>query len=76
MDHIRILNQIKDEKTLEKAFNYAIHDRIQKDYYFDYFEIDYMLRYKDAVIQEIKKELSRIDNYTQRPSYAYYPPQD
>ncbi|MDJ0536941.1 MAG: hypothetical protein QNJ70_31395 [Xenococcaceae cyanobacterium MO_207.B15] len=53
MDHIELLNQVKDKVTIELAFQYAITDRIKNDSYFDWFEIEYVKKFKDKIINEI-----------------------
>ena len=74
MDHIRLLNQIREKDNIEKAFNYALNERLNCDCYFDYFEIDYIRKNKEKVINEILEELAEPENYKHRPAYAYYPP--
>jgi len=76
MDHIKILNQIKDKKNLKKAFHYAYYDRIHSDFFFDYFEMEYVKKNEDKIIDELNEELNNIENYTQRPAYSYYPPKN
>ncbi len=74
MDHVRILNEIRDQETLEQAFDCALHDRAHSDYYFDYFEIDYVQGNRKQIIDELLEELEHPEHYTPRLAYAYYPP--
>jgi len=76
MDHIRIFNQIKDKRNLKRAFHYAYYDRIHSDFFFDYFEMEYVRNKEDNILYEINEELNKIENYTQRPAYSYYPPKN
>lgn len=76
MDHIRLLNQIISESNIIKAFHYAYYDRINNDYYYDYFEMEFVYKNKDRIINEILYEINNLDSYTQRPSYAYFPPKN
>ena len=68
------LNQIRDSKTIERAFRYALFDRLNNDYYFDYFEMRYVFRNEKAIISELLEELEAPEKYIPRPAYAYYPP--
>lgn len=74
MDHVRILNEIRNRDTLEQAFDCAFHDRTHTDYYFDYFEIDYVQSNRKQIIDELVEELEYPEQYTPRLAYAYYPP--
>jgi len=74
MDHTRLLNQIREKGNIEKAFNYALNERLNCDYYFDYFEIEYIRNNKEKIINEIFEELKKPEDYKHRTTYAYYPP--
>jgi len=74
MDHTHLLNQIRDINNLKRSFDYAVKDRLIYDAYFDYFELDYVLKNKEAILNEIFLELKDIDKYYHRPAYAYFPP--
>ena len=74
MDHVRILNKIRDKTNLERAFRYAVYDRLRKDFYYDCFEIDFVTQNHDSIMSELRIELGELDNYTPRPAYAFYPP--
>ena len=74
MDHVRIFNYIKSEQNINKAFDYACFDRKNNDYYFDYFEIEYMENNKDSIIKEIIQELDNVDGYNQRAAFSFFPP--
>ena len=74
VDHIRILNDIRDPQTLACALDYAIHDRVKNDHFYDPIEIDHTLRHQDQVLDEIAQELTSPDDYQPRPAFAYYPP--
>jgi len=74
MDHVRILNEIRSRDTLEQAFDCALHDRTHTDYYFDYFEIDYVQANRKQILDELADELKHPEKYTPRLAYAYYPP--
>lgn len=76
MDHARILNQIRSKDNLAKAFKYAFNDRYNNDYYFDYFELEYVYKNKQVVLDELYEELRDPASYMQRPAYAYYPPKN
>ncbi len=74
MDHTRILNEIRSQKTLELGFDYALYDRLRRDFYFDYFEIEYANANKQAVLDEIAEELREPEGFVPRLGYAYFPP--
>lgn len=74
MDHTRILNEIRRPDTLNEAFDYALYDRTRNDFYFDYFEIEYVLANKRSVLDEIAEELKKPEEYGPRLAYAYFPP--
>lgn len=76
MDHVRLLKEIISKNNLDLAYHYALYDRIRKDYYFDYFEIEYALNNKEKIIDELIDELKDIESYTPRPAYAFYPPKN
>jgi hypothetical protein len=76
MDHIAILNQIRSESNLQRAYYYAFNDRHKFDYYFDYFEMEYVFNNRDRILSDLEAELSDIDGYTLRPAYAYMPPKN
>jgi hypothetical protein len=74
MDHTRILNEIRGRQTLEQAFDYAIYDRIHTDFWFDYFEIEYVAANKELVLDEIVAELKEPEQFGPRLAYAYFAP--
>lgn len=74
MDHYHFLNQIRDQKNLERAYYYALNDRLNNDYYFDLFEILFVKNNKESILKEIEKELQNPEKYIPRASYAYYLP--
>ncbi|MDJ0746949.1 MAG: RNA-directed DNA polymerase [Xenococcaceae cyanobacterium MO_167.B27] len=76
MDHIELLNQVKDKVNIELAFQYAITDRIKNDSYFDWFEIEYVKKFKDKIINEIAKELYNSEKLCTRPAYTYHYPKN
>lgn len=74
MDHIKLLNQVRDEKNIELAFNYALNDRKFSDSYFDHFEIEYVTYFKEKVIEGIRAELQSLSTLHTQAAYAYYMP--
>jgi hypothetical protein len=74
MDHVQVLNYIKSDENIKKAFDYACFDRKHNDYYFDYFEIEYIENNKSAIINEIIQELDNVDEYNQRTAFSFFPP--
>jgi len=74
MDHIKLLNQVRSKETIELAFQYALSDRLHCDSYFDHFEIEYVQKFQDKIIEELLQELKKADQFTPRPAYAYYLP--
>lgn len=75
-DHVRLLSRVRDEKTLETAFKYALHDRLESDYYYDCFELDFVLANRKSLIAELSNELADSDAYSPRPAYAYHAPKN
>ncbi|WP_449420490.1 reverse transcriptase domain-containing protein [Phormidium nigroviride] len=74
MDHIKLLNQVRSKETIRLAFQYALSDRLHNDSYFDHFEIEYVKKYQDKIIEELLQELKKADQFSPRPAYAYYLP--
>ena len=74
MDHIKLLNQIRSKETIIVAFKYALNDRLHNDSYFDHFEIEYVQKFQDKIIEELLQELKEADQFSPRPAYAYYLP--
>ncbi|MEG3957558.1 RNA-directed DNA polymerase [Microcoleus sp. herbarium2] len=74
MDHIKLLNQVRSRETIRLAFKYAISDRIQNDSYFDHFEIEYVQKFQEKIIEELLQELKKTDQFSPRTGYAYYLP--
>jgi hypothetical protein len=74
MDHIKLLNQVRSKETIIVAFKYALNDRLHNDSYFDHFEIEYVQKFQDKIIEELLQELKEADQFSPRPAYAYYLP--
>ena len=74
MDHIKLLNQVRSKETITLAFQYALSDRLHNDSYFDHFEIEYVQKFQDKIIEELLQELKKADQFTPRLAYAYYLP--
>ena len=74
MDHTRLLNEIRSRNNLNRAFEYALYDRIQKDYFADFFELEYVRGHKSQILDELEEELANPTEYHQRPAYAFFPP--
>jgi Reverse transcriptase (RNA-dependent DNA polymerase) len=72
MDHINLLNQVRNQENINLAFNYALHDRKKNDSYFDHVEIEYFTSFKDKIIEEINEELEETSFFRPRSAYAYY----
>lgn len=75
-DHVRLLNRVRDRKTLEVAFQYALHDRVRLDYYYDCFEVDFVVANRQSILAELSQELADVRSYRARPAYAYYAPKN
>lgn len=75
-DAARILNTVRDPKSLRKAFRYALRDRLRKDYYYDHFELEKATQDEDSIIAELVEELKNPRDYAPRPAYAYFPPKN
>lgn len=74
MDHIKLLNQVRSKETIRLAFQYALSDRLHNDSYFDHFEIEYVKKFQDKIIEELLQELKKADQFSPRTGYAYYLP--
>ncbi len=74
MDHVHLLNQIRDRKNIERAFQYANYDRLNTDYYFDFFEMRYVNENRDSIINEVLTSLNNPDKYIPIPAYDFFPP--
>ncbi len=75
-DHVRLLDLVRDSKTLQIAFKYALYDRVNVDYYYDCFELEFVVTNRRSIIAEISRELVDTGSYKPRPAYAYYPPKN
>lgn len=76
MDHIKLLNHFRSEENINKAFIYALNDRLRNDSYFDYFEIEYVQKYRQQIIEEILEELKYPKYFRVRVAYTYYFPKN
>src|SRR6266567_1438589 len=76
MDHQRAMRALRTPGVLMLALRYAIHDRLQTDYFFDFFEIEYAIEHADEVVAELIDELNDSSRYRQRPAFAYFPPKN
>ena len=74
MDHMTLLNQIRQRNTLDQAFEYACHDRMHTDHYVNLFELEYARDHKAQILDEMEMELANPDTYRQRPAFAFFPP--
>lgn len=74
MDHMRLLNEVRNRETLSQAFEYACHDRIRTDHYMDFFELEYTISHKSLVLDELEEELKTTSSFRQRTAYAFFPP--
>ena len=57
MDQTTLLNQIRQRKTLDLAFEYACYDRMHTDHYVNLFEIEYARDHKSLILDEMEMEL-------------------
>ena len=74
MDAIRLLNEVRTRSRLRRAMTYALHDRTSGDFFYNPFEIDYVVRFWDRTLDELFESLSTPDRYAPGTAYAYYPP--
>lgn len=74
MDHMTLLNQIRQRNTLDQAFEYACYDRMHTDHYVSLFELEYVQGHRSQVLEELVTELADTDTYRQRPAFAFFPP--
>jgi hypothetical protein len=58
MDQNQLLGKIRDRNTLTLALHYAVNDRIYADWYYDYFEIDYVKSNAEKILDQLQAELS------------------
>ena len=71
---MRLLNEVRNRETLSQAIEYACYDRIRTDHYMDFFELEYIVRHKSLVLDELEEELKTTSSFRQRPAYAFFPP--
>lgn len=76
MDHARLMRRLQSANTIELAFEYAIRDRLTNDYFFNPFEIEYAMVNKQAVLDELREELSEPGEYTTKTAFAFFPPKN
>lgn len=72
MDQKKLLNKVRTKENIELAYNYALNDRIKNDSYFDHFEIEYVIKYKQEILAEILAELKSPSSFQGRFAYTYY----
>jgi len=65
---------VRSEANVVRAIEYAIQDRFRADWYFEYFEMEYVLQNRPVILREIVDELGDISTYHPRAAYAYFPP--
>jgi hypothetical protein len=76
MDHQRAIRALKTPSVLMLALKYAIYDRLNTDYFFDFSEIEYAVEHTDELVAELIDELEDSTKYRQRPAFAYFPPKN
>lgn len=75
-DHAEILKTFVSQTNLTRAFEFALRDRSKMDFFYDPFEIDFVQKNKESVIQGLSEELAAIDEFQIRPAFAYFLPKN
>ncbi len=76
MEEKALFNKLKNKSLFEKAFVYAIYDRINNDDFCNFFEINYYRNSKPKLYQEITDILHNFADFKQSICFAYYRPKD
>jgi hypothetical protein len=74
MDHDILMKTLSSRKNIEDAFDYALYDRINNDWYYDFFEIEWAWENKVDIIDGIVQNLKTPRDYIFLNAYAFYPP--
>lgn len=76
MEEKALFNKLKNKSLFEKAFVYAIYDRINNDDFCNFFEINYYRERKAELYQEITDILDDFTDFQHSVCFAYYRPKD
>ena len=74
MDHTKLLIETISEKSLAKAFEFVIYDRVKREYFYNPIEINFAIKNKDLLIDELLFELKQPENYRPRTAVSYFTP--
>lgn len=76
MEEKALFNKLKNKSLFEKAFVYAIYDRINNDDFCNFFEINFYRNRKSELYQEITDILDDFTCFQHSVCFAYYRPKD
>ena len=76
MDEKALFNELKDESLFNKAFVYAIYDRINNDDFSNFFEIHFYRERRKELHKKITDILNDITDFKHSVCFAYYRPKD
>jgi hypothetical protein len=76
MDHFTAIQRLRSTDLLALALQYAIHDRMRGDYFYDPFEIEYAHSNRTQIVTELAQELANPSTYQVRNAYVFYAPKN
>ncbi len=68
-----LLDFMKKEDTLRRAYHYCVNDRIKFDFYFDYIELHNACIIEEKLIKSLSAKLREPESYKTGVAYAFYP---
>lgn len=65
---------LSQEENINKAYIYALYDRLNVDYFCNFFEIEFYHKNKEELISEIKYIINNPDKFETKKCFSYYFP--
>ncbi|MGK7928512.1 MAG: RNA-directed DNA polymerase [Spirulina sp.] len=76
MDEQSLYERLNDKHLFDRAFVYTIHDRIQKDTFCNFFEINFYQNNKTKLQEDIRKIIECPEDFRHSVCFSYYVPKD
>ncbi len=74
MDHTTIYKKLQESKNLERAYVYALHDRLYGDPFCNFFEIEYYRVNKEKLFEEIHQITKNPNDFKPQKAFIFYFP--
>lgn len=72
MDSKILYSEIYNKEKLKKAYEFALNDRYYSDFFCNFIEIEYAIKFKDKIIEELYEELKGL-RYKTQTAFSYFP---